>query len=235
MSNQEHELTKKNEAFVFQLGKLLGQSDKLDGDQVDDIIAEVRTKLYENQSTGRTAAQIYGTPSLAANHFLDPKQNAKTMQEYSNWTLTLDTAMAFLTFIALYVGATMLLSKNSNTGIGITFVLAMPFLIAFMYVALMRRLVPDPKNPNPKPIKRWVAWLTIPGITIFMLAISVLLVLLPHFLNPVLPGWLYIVIGVLAFVILRWNRGQAGMHNVGILAVSKLAQQSREQMQNNKD
>ncbi|WEV54765.1 DUF1129 family protein [Leuconostocaceae bacterium ESL0723] len=230
----KQELTKKNQAFVFQLRKILLSANKLSGEDVDQITNEVEETLASEQGSGRTAAQIYGTPHELSAKYLSPQRTAKQLYDYPRWVIMLDTSLVLLVFMSLWFALTTSFGKGNpqSEGLGIISTLLLSALGGVFYTLFSYWLVPNPKEPKKRP--RWLAWVLIPGAVLVWMGSFVLATLLPVQINPVLPSIGYLIVAALGFLIIRWNRQQAGMEKMGIMAISKLMQQARANANNQK-
>ncbi len=112
MSEEKRSLTKKNEDFVFRFKKIILQNSKLSTEKIEEIIAEIEDELRVAQKSGQTAAQLFGTPTQAAQKYLDPKQTAKRMHEFKFWTLALDTTFSYFYVICCCVWVYLVLFKK---------------------------------------------------------------------------------------------------------------------------
>ncbi|GMA69586.1 membrane protein [Leuconostoc litchii] len=226
MSEQKKELTKKNQDFIFQFKKQLAKSSKLNGEKIEEIVAEVEAHLLETQGKGQTAAQIYGTPTLAVQQYLDPKRTAKQLFDYKFTTLALDTSLVIFMLFAAVFGLTLLFSKNaSNQGAGIVSLLLIAVLGGSIYTGIILKLTPNPKDKGEqsKNISRWLYLLL--AIVIWLGGFLVL-GMLPQAINPTLPPLVYIILGLVAYAGFRWNRKKSGLPG-GFFAISQLSQQAR--------
>lgn len=226
MSEQKRELTKKNQDFIFQFKKLLAQNSKLTGEQIEGIVTEVENNLLETQGKGQTAAQIYGTPTMAVQQYLDPKRTAKKLFDYKFSTLALDTSLAIFMLFAVVFGLTLFFSKNaSNQGAGIVSLLLIAAFGGSIYTGVVLKLTPNPKAKDKQEptSRRWVYLLM---AVVAWLGGFLILGMLPQVINPTLPPVVYIILGAAAFGVFRWNRKKYGLTG-GFFAISQLSQQAR--------
>ncbi|CAH1856716.1 Uncharacterized membrane-anchored protein [Leuconostocaceae bacterium R-53105] len=233
VTENNRELTKKNQDFIFQLKKHLDQAD-MPSDKIEGVVQEVTDNLLEKQGKGTTASQLYGSPLKLAQHYLDPNINAKKLHDYPAWVLAVDTSSVLLMFMTLFFAITTGISAGSQQGQGVGIVSAIFLSIwgGVLYTVVMLHLIPNPKSS--KKINKWSAWLLIPLILVAWVGGFLVTVVIPAVINPVLPGYGNVAVAAVTFLIYRWNRKQAGIPSGGILAISKLAQQARVQNQNDK-
>ncbi|WP_143810592.1 DUF1129 family protein, partial [Oenococcus oeni] len=71
MTNSE--LSKRNQEFIFHLTKLLNNSKSFNDEKTNSTLITVREKLLAGQKTGKTARQLFGTPSEFYQDLIDPK------------------------------------------------------------------------------------------------------------------------------------------------------------------
>lgn len=227
MSEEKRSLTKKNEDFVFRFKKIILQNSKLSTEKIEEIIAEIEDELRVAQKSGQTAAQLFGTPTQAAQKYLDPKQTAKRMHEFKFWTLALDTTLVIFMLFAVVFGFTLFFSKNGNNqaGGGIESLILIALLGGTIYTGVMLKVTPNPKAAQKQEAK-WIRWAYLLGAVVAWIVGFTVLGLLPQSLNPTLPPVVYLALAILAFVAFRWNRQRFGLKG-GFFAISQLAQQAR--------
>ena len=73
MVEEKHQLTKKNEDFIFRFKKIVAQNSHLSAEKIEEITDEVTAELLAAQGTGTTAVQLFGTPTqLSLIHISEP-------------------------------------------------------------------------------------------------------------------------------------------------------------------
>lgn len=226
MSEEKQHLTNKNEDFIFRFKRLLAQNGQLSGEKIDEITTEVEQRLLSAQGTGKTAAQLFGTPTQAVQQYLDPRNNTKKLHEYKFWNLALDTSLAILMLFLAVFGVSLFFSKNANNqGAGIVSLILISALGGSIYTAVVVKLTPNPKGKQQANAKS-NRWLYLIGAVLAWLIGFLVLGMLPSMINPTLPPVVYIVLLGLAYLLFRWNRQQSGLKG-GFLAISQLSQQAR--------
>lgn len=232
MKEDNSQLTKKNEDFIFRFKKILAQDSKLTAEQLEDITEDVSTQLREAQGTGVTATQIFGTPTQAAQKYLDPKVTAKKLHDYKFWVLSLDTSLViFMLFSAVFGFSLFFAKQQTNQGAGIVSLLLISILGGSIYTNIVLKLTPNPKlSQDPSSTKRW---LYLAGAVIAWLVGFLVLGMLPTVINPTLPSIAYIILAIVAYGVFKWNRKQAGLKG-GFFAISQLSQQARLDATKNK-
>ncbi|HEY4399402.1 MAG TPA: DUF1129 family protein [Lactobacillaceae bacterium] len=225
------ELTKKNEAYIRQLEKLLQANPKLTPEKISDTLKDVTEKVLAAQPSGQTATQLFGTPTQAAEQFVAPqdkrgkKTSSKRLHEYGFWTLALDTAMAITILFAGVFGLSGIFTPNSTEGTGITSLILIALFGGVVYTRVVLALTPNPSAPHNLTRGRRATLLALAmlGWLAGFLALS----LLPRAINPVLPGWTYLILAVVAFGVFRWNRQKSGLRG-GFFAISQLSLEARQ-------
>ncbi|GAO99980.1 DUF1129 family protein [Fructobacillus ficulneus] len=235
MTQVDHQLSKKNQDFIFRFNKALNENDKLNDEQKAAAIDEVTTKLAAGQKTGQTAAQLYGSPVALVQKYANPTRLAKKFHEYSFGFLATDTALVLIMFLAGFFAITMSIGKSSSEseGIGLTSIILLAFWGGAIYTMAMRRLVPGPANQNGK--KQMPTWLMLIIVALLWVCGFTAFIFVPAAVNPILPTFGYVVVFALAWLAYLLNRRHAGLEHGGILAISKLAQQARQDEANNKE
>ena len=101
----KHNLTKKNEEFVFQLNKQL-ERQGVAKEKRPEIIQDTITQLKEGQKTGKTAKALFGTPTEYVKNLKDPKKNNQPnhMSKQSIKLLALDNMLIFFSIFTFMFG-----------------------------------------------------------------------------------------------------------------------------------
>lgn len=206
-------LTKRNEDFIFQLKKHL--TDKMDAQQLDTEIATITEALLAGQLTGATAKQLYGTPSEAAANLLNPKARQAAMPNGNNagyWANALDTALLFLAMFGAVFGFFMLFNhadvKTTGAPYGIVSLIITAVVGGLIFAYIQDLLVPRAGKVKKPFWYRLIAMLL--AIVLWML-IYMGVAFIPRAVNPILPGFAYIVIAVIAFAAFIYERRVTGI------------------------
>lgn len=174
MTNSE--LSKRNQEFIFHLTKLLSQSKSFNDEKTNSTIAELQEKLLTGQKTGKTARQLFGTPTEYFQDLTDPKAAAarrkklaqqghhqaaassaadarrpkitEQLFEYSFWTEFLDTAWTLLIMFSAMYALTAALGTSSKKvqGVGLVSLFVLSIVAGAVYVFATRVLSPDPSK-----------------------------------------------------------------------------------------
>lgn len=193
-------LTKRNEDFMFQLKKhLIG---KIEANQLEPQLQTIKEALLAGQLTGQTAKQLYGTPSQAAEKLIDPKQQTKQVpaSEAGFWPTAIDNGLLFLSMFALLFGFFMLFNKTkvdmaaAPYGVISLILTAVSGGLIFAYIQSL--LIPNANKPK-KPL--WYRLIAIVLAVLLWMVIYMGVALIPRPINPILPGFVYIIIAVIGF------------------------------------
>ncbi|WP_076645814.1 DUF1129 domain-containing protein [Latilactobacillus sakei] len=188
------QLSKKNADYLFKFKRALKEEDVSDEKQAE-MLAEMLPEMLEAQHKGQPATQIYGPVSTKINQLLHaPKAPVKTSLQLQ----MLDNALIFLIMYLAFNGiAAQFSSKNSNAMIGITSIV-ITAAMAGVIMTYPMRYTQMPKEQRP-PL--WKMALIVVGLTLAFVAAYGVTILIPGFMNPVLPAWIQIVIAALLIVV----------------------------------
>lgn len=226
MVEEKHQLTKKNEDFIFRFKKIVAQNSHLSAEKIEEITDEVTAELLAAQGTGTTAVQLFGTPTQAAQKYLDPKVTAKKLHDYKFAPLALDTSLVIFMLFSGVFGLSLFFAKQqANQGAGIISLLLIAALGGSIYTGIILKLTPNPKAPENAPSNSR-RWLYLIAAVVAWLIGFLILGLLPPVINPTLPPVAYIILAAAAYGLFRWNRQKAGLKGV-FFAISQLSQQAR--------
>lgn len=188
------QLSKKNADYLFKFKRALKEEDVSDEKQAE-MLAEMLPEMLEAQHKGQPATQIYGPVSTKINQLLRaPKAPVKTSLQLQ----MLDNALIFLIMYLAFNGiAAQFSSKNSNAMIGITSIV-ITAAMAGVIMTYPMRYTQMPKEQRPP---FWKMALIVVGLTLAFVAAYGVTILIPGFMNPVLPAWIQIVIAALLIVV----------------------------------
>ncbi|GEA77329.1 membrane protein [Latilactobacillus sakei] len=188
------QLSKKNADYLFKFKRALKEEDVSDEKQAE-MLAEMLPEMLEAQHKGQPATQIYGPVSTKINQLLHaPKAPVKTSLQLQ----MLDNALIFLIMYLAFNGiAAQFSSKNSNAMIGITSIV-ITAAMAGVIMTYPMRYTQIPKEQRPP---FWKMALIVVGLTLAFVAAYGVTILIPAFMNPVLPAWIQIVIAALLIVV----------------------------------
>lgn len=198
-------LSKRNQKFVYQAIELVEN----DGQYVS-LIQKMETDLLEGQKVGKTAKQIYGTPAEALGMEAKAQETQSQGTVYSDfgyWDLAFDNMLTFLMLFSAMFGITLLFQKDASVNAGAAGILALALtsicggLLFALITKIMARRDLGRVLRVLSAILAFALW-----FLIYMLA-SVL----PKVINPVLPGWVYLIVAVVAFAGFRFLRKKTGI------------------------
>lgn len=204
----KHNLTKKNEEFVFQLRKQL-ERQGVAKDKRPEIIDDTIAQLVEGQKSGKTAKALFGTPTEYVKELKNPKKDdkgANHMSKRSIRLLAVDNTLIFLSIFTFMFGlmfwlspASMKMAHYGSSGITAILIVAISGGLLFGYVASQLQPVKKKgKWVQEKPT--WFRVLTVAFGLVVWLAVYMASSLLPNIINPRLTPWLYIIIGAITFI-----------------------------------
>ncbi|ASN11747.1 DUF1129 domain-containing protein [Latilactobacillus sakei] len=188
------QLSKKNADYLFKFKRALKEED-VSAEKQAEMLAEMLPEMLEAQHKGQPATQIYGPVSTKINQLLHaPKAPVKTSLQLQ----MLDNALIFLIMYLAFNGiAAQFSSKNSNAMIGITSIV-ITAAMAGVIMTYPMRYTQMPKEQRPP---FWKMALIVVGLTLAFVAAYGVTILIPGFMNPVLPAWIQIVIAALLIVV----------------------------------
>jgi len=193
----EKKLTKKNDQFLFDLNKILDESE-IDGEKKVVALNHMLTELVEGQKKGHTAKQLYGTPTEAADNIINAPE---PLPEMTFGKIMLDNSLLMFTFLSALAGLMPLLSNSKAASQGLTSLVlgavsgAFSFYLIYKYVFIYDTPGADQTN-RPGALKSGglMALCFIPWVLIFSLS-----AMLPPAINPMFDPVLTLVLGALAF------------------------------------
>jgi uncharacterized membrane-anchored protein len=222
-------LTKKNDAYVRQFEKLLRSSGKLSEPEITTAVNDITNQILVGQPKGQTANQLLGTPTQAAQQYAPTttgKPGRKKLHEYDVAPLVIDTAMAIFILFGVVFGLSGLFAPQAAGNTGITSLVLIAIFGGIVYTRIILALTPNPAKPNQMGRnKRWALL----GVAMLLWIVGFMgLSLIPTAINPILPGWVYLLLAVVAFGIFRWNRQRSGLSG-GFFAISQLSMEARRE------
>jgi uncharacterized membrane-anchored protein len=195
-------LTKRNEEFMFQLGKQL-DAQGAKPEKKTQAVEETLTALIEGQKTGTTAKQLFGTPTAYATEIVKGPVHRGPREQSSYKLLALDNGLMFFNIFAFMFGLLSLFSPKSmaanQTGTsGITAIILVAVSGGLLFAWVTKVLSPAKKGEEKKPV--WYKILSVVAALIAWVAIYFAASLMPTVINPTLPGIAYVVLAVLGFL-----------------------------------
>ncbi|MBM7616876.1 putative membrane-anchored protein [Weissella uvarum] len=206
-------LSKRNQDFMWQVQSLATEEQIAAG-----LVAEIETELLHAQKSGQTAKQLYGTPNQALGH--EVHHNVETGKETVNyaangfWNIAIDNTFVFFMMFSLMFGIMLMFSSKSLSGsgelgsLGLTALVLTSLSGGVLFAAWTMLMAPNAAGQRMSLVMRIIGSLLIFG-TWFLL--YMLFGLIPLKFNPILPGWVYLVLAGLAFLGFQWWRRRTGM------------------------
>lgn len=199
-------LTRKNEEFMYQLNKQLDVQG-VKADKKPEMIERTISQLKEAQKTGKTAKQLYGTPTKHAHDLLHPQKGTTGHELSSFGLLFVDNSLMFMAIFALMYGLLAFFSPDAfadqkrvgTAGITAMIIIALTGGAAFAYMAKATQPVKNKKTGRwvRKPLGKRFLYIALAFVV--WLGIYFLCSFLPNVINPQMNKWAYVIIGVAAF------------------------------------
>lgn len=194
-------LTKRNEDFVFHLNKNLDEYN-YDVEKKEAVLNDVYHELLNKQKSGITANKLYGSVTEYTEKIIGGQTQQKEKRSTSKtfWLMALDNGLImFIMFCVLYAAVGFFDKKNSSVNGGWITLLGTSIIagvgLAFFYVMM------DPNNAKKSKNKlgRGII-VTLELVAIWMVAFG-LIALIPGQYNRTLAPVVYVVLGVVAFIV----------------------------------
>lgn len=195
---QLEKLTKKNQDFVKIATHQLIKDGKSD-EEIKAILEEVLPLIEENQKKGLTARTLLGAPTQWAASFTEQTSGKPDVKAKNTnpWLMWLDTTLLFLGVFSLLNGFVQTLNKQAATyGLFTLLALAASGGLAMygIYYFVYRPI------GQGRPLHWFKSLLFLVGITmIWLIVFSLVGILLPTSINPLLSSTALFIIGAAAF------------------------------------
>ncbi len=189
----EQELTKKNQQYIFDLKKSLAAAN-LSEEEKAVALHDMLPLLVQEQKTGRTARQLFGTVSERTEAILNKPEEVKETKPVFMW---LDNALLILGVFGLMLGTMGLFFRNSVEVYGLITLFLMAgfggwvFYLMYKYVYQYERPGAD-KSKRPK---LWKILLILGGAFLAWVLIIGVSALIPPFINIILPPLRLVIVG----------------------------------------
>lgn len=202
-------LTKRNEDFMFQLNKHLDAAGMVGGDK-RAALEEVVEELKAGQKTGQTAKQLFGTASAKAASIAQPKSQGLSGNNKGYWPNAIDTTLMLFAMFSLVFGISMMTTKGPSTATYGIVGLILTAVSGGMVFAYIQGII-TPANPADKKPLWFRIVVTLVAILVWMAFYGASFSLIPKALNPGLPGLVYVILAVVAFVGFIFERRITGI------------------------
>lgn len=196
------ELSNKNQDYLFKMHKLLVDGGYTDADAAAKLDAFL-PEIVQEQRVGKPAAQLYGPPTVKADRILHaPKKPI----EIKYWMKGTDWSLLYFAILSVVFGVMGMIpggnNQNSATNSGVLVLLTMSvsfgFLLTWFSDAMQKSR--EAKKKGDKTVRPLWKVILLSVISVFgvMILISLLTFINPA-LNPVLPGYGYIIAAAISY------------------------------------
>lgn len=213
----EQQLTKKNQQYIFDLKKSL-EAANLSEEEKAVALHEILPVLVQEQKTGRTARQLFGTVSERTEAIINKPEEVKETKPFFMWV---DNALLILGIFGLMLGLMGLLFKESVQVYGVITLFLMAgvggwvFYLMYKYVYQYERPGAD-RSQKPKTVKML---LVLAGAFILWIGVVGASSLIPPAINVILAPVYLAIIGAAAVGIRYYLKKKYNI--VGSLALPK--------------
>ncbi|SEM80388.1 Uncharacterized membrane-anchored protein [Ligilactobacillus sp. WC1T17] len=209
-------LTKRNEDYLFRLGKALDEKD-YDQEKKNQVLDEMYRELKEKQRQGIVATKLYGTVTERCDMIVNGKKDdaAKSATEIpSFWTLALDNGLIMLIMFCILYALMGAFSKSQASVNGGWLTLIATSVIAGCGLAFFYRMMAkNSQNDDKKKRTRRSIAITLELIAIWMIAFG-LIAFIPASINRTMSPIAYAAIGVVAFAVRYYLKGKLNFKRV---------------------
>lgn len=196
-------MTKKNQQYLMAVEKQLSDQ-SIDEETYSAVFNELAETLIEGQKTGQTAKQLYGTPTECATiirdqHFPSNKK-AEDLGPSEPWHIALDGALLLGSIYTLITGISLMNANSEISGIGIL-TLIVNYIVAGFAMLLIAQNLPKPDAPKgQKGYLKYFGMSTLAMVS-WVAAVSLVTAFAPPVINPLLPSFALIVIGLITIAL----------------------------------
>ncbi|MGT2667571.1 DUF1129 domain-containing protein [Streptococcus rifensis] len=193
------QLTKKNQEYIHIATNQLLKNGKTDA-EVKEALESILPTIVENQKKGLTARQLYGAPTVWADGLTaQAEYEAANPAENDNpWLMWLDASLFILGIMGIMMGL-LSLTQSDNQAYGLTSLILLSIATGGMMYAMyyyVYRHLRKPKDQRPGGLKTWGTLALVMFGLFFVFSLSTLL---PTALNPIMPTWFNVFIGLAGF------------------------------------
>lgn len=208
----EAKLTKRNEQYIFDLKKALKAANLTD-EQTIVALNEMLPILVEEQKTGKTARQLFGTVSERLDAIVNkPAEQKKSTTASLMWLDNFLLLFGLLGVVAGIMG--LFVSRGTQTvTYGLTTLIvasAVGGLVFYMMYLFVYQFEQPGADKSKKP-KTWKTILMLASVTIVWFLVFNGAALLPPTLNPILDPMVMIVLSGLALALRYYLKKRFGI------------------------
>lgn len=189
------QLTNKNREYMMTLNRKLDDAG-FPEDNKTLVFNEMLKNIVSQQANHLTARKLYGTATDQARYLTESDHADMTgpVERSESWKIYLDGALLLGGMFAVITGISYLVG-NQEAGLGLI-TMILNFLLGGLAVMVITKYAPQPGVKGG--FLKYIVATTITMITwIILMAFGT--AMLPQALNPMIPGSITLVIGVVAF------------------------------------
>ncbi|HIZ54225.1 DUF1129 domain-containing protein [Enterococcus eurekensis] len=213
----EKQLTNKNQQYIFDLKKSLDAAN-LSEEEKAIALHDILPVLVQEQKSGKTARQLFGTVSERTEAILNKPEEKKETTPFFMW---LDNALLILAVFGLMLGTMGLLMKDAVQVYGVITLFLMAaiggwvFYLMYKYVYRFEK----PGADKSERLKMWKIILILAGAFLAWITLIGFSALIPPVINVILPPVGLLLIGAAAFGVRYYLKKKYNI--VGSLALPK--------------
>ena len=189
------QLTNKNREYMMTLNRKLDDAD-FPEDNTTLVFNDMLKNIVSQQANHLTARKLYGTATDQARYLTESDHADMTgpVERSESWKIYLDGALLLGGMFAVITGISYLVG-NQEAGLGLI-TMILNFLLGGLAVMVITKYAPQPGVKGG--FIKYIVATTITMLTwIILMAFGT--AMLPQALNPMIPGSITLVIGVVAF------------------------------------
>ncbi|MCC5889700.1 MAG: DUF1129 family protein [Alkalibacterium sp.] len=189
------QLTNKNKDYMVKLNRKLEDSNMSEDNKIL-IFNDMLKNIVAEQPNHITARKLYGTVTDQARFLIDNNQGeqVKPVKRSETWKIYMDGALLLGGMFAVITGISYVFG-DQQAGLGLI-TMILNFLLGGLAVMIITKYAPQPGVKGGF-IKYIVATTLTMLVWILLMAFGTALI--PQALNPIIPGSITLVIGVLSF------------------------------------
>lgn len=189
------QLTNKNKDYMVKLNRKLEDSNMPEDNKIL-VFNDMLKNIVAEQPNHITARKLYGTVTDQARFLIDNNQGeqVKPVKRSETWKIYMDGALLLGGMFAVITGISYVLG-DQQAGLGLI-TMILNFLLGGLAVMIITKYAPQPGVKGGF-IKYIVATTLTMLVWILLMAFGTALI--PQAVNPLIPGSITLVIGILAF------------------------------------
>ena len=193
-----HQLTNKNEQYVFQLSARLDQLD-FDKAAKEYVLNEMLNEMIEAQKSHIPARKLYGTVTEQANNLMgkDIEIPEGEQERSPTWMLYLDGALLLGGLFTIVNGFSAY--RDLSVSVGLLQIL-LNYLLGGLAVLVLTKY--SPKQGQTKGMLKYIA-ATVSVMLLWIFVMAFVLAFLPAVINPIIPPAVIIGLGFIS-LIAKW-------------------------------